>query len=386
MKILHCCLAAFYIDNYGYQENILPKMHKLQGHKVKILASTETYLNNSKLGYVSPKKYKNKNGIDVIRIPYVKRMPHFISKKMRLYKGIKSILNNFKPDILFLHDLQFLSIIEIVKYKKNNKNVKIYIDSHTDFINSGKNWISKNILHKIIYKWCASKVEPYTDKFYPTLPLRGDFLKNIYKINENKIELLVLGVDNTNVDYKDRINISRQIRKEINIKTNDFVIITGGKIDIRKKITNLMAVIDKLNNKDIKLIVFGSTNNQTKNEVEKYSKNINIIFISWIEPENIYKYFFASNLAFFPGTHSVLWEEAVGLGLPCVFKKWVGIDHIDLGGNCLFIKNGSKEEIKKSVLFLYNNRSKLIKKKKNAIEKGIPYFSYSEIAKRAIRL
>ena len=23
MKILHCCLANFYIDNYGYQENIL---------------------------------------------------------------------------------------------------------------------------------------------------------------------------------------------------------------------------------------------------------------------------------------------------------------------------------------------------------------------------
>ena len=22
MRILHCCLAAFYIDNYGYQENI----------------------------------------------------------------------------------------------------------------------------------------------------------------------------------------------------------------------------------------------------------------------------------------------------------------------------------------------------------------------------
>ena len=46
MKILHCCLAAFYIDNFSYQENIFPKIHKLQGHQVHIIASTETYLEN----------------------------------------------------------------------------------------------------------------------------------------------------------------------------------------------------------------------------------------------------------------------------------------------------------------------------------------------------
>ena len=49
MKVLHCCLAAFYIDDYGYQENILPKMHKIQGHQVKIVSSTETYIDNQTL-------------------------------------------------------------------------------------------------------------------------------------------------------------------------------------------------------------------------------------------------------------------------------------------------------------------------------------------------
>ena len=37
MKIIHCCLAAFYIDNFSYQENILPKIHKLQGNDVFII-------------------------------------------------------------------------------------------------------------------------------------------------------------------------------------------------------------------------------------------------------------------------------------------------------------------------------------------------------------
>ena len=64
MKILHCCLAAFYIDKYGYQENVLPKMHKIQGHEVEILASTENYLNGNKLSYVKPSIYYNEDKIN----------------------------------------------------------------------------------------------------------------------------------------------------------------------------------------------------------------------------------------------------------------------------------------------------------------------------------
>ena len=68
MKILHCCLACFYIDNYSYQENILPKFHKFQGNDVKILASTETYINNKVLGNTVSGSYFNEDDIEVTRI------------------------------------------------------------------------------------------------------------------------------------------------------------------------------------------------------------------------------------------------------------------------------------------------------------------------------
>ena len=55
MKIMHPCLAAFYIDDYGYQENILPKAHKKSGHDVEIVASTEVYSDEKTLTYCSPK-------------------------------------------------------------------------------------------------------------------------------------------------------------------------------------------------------------------------------------------------------------------------------------------------------------------------------------------
>ena len=116
MKILHCCLANFYIDGYGYQENILPKMHKIQGHEVSILASTETYIDSKKIGYVGPSSYYTESGIPITRVPYKRILPHFIMRKLRIYSGVTEVLYSFKPDIIFIHGLQFISIIDIVDY------------------------------------------------------------------------------------------------------------------------------------------------------------------------------------------------------------------------------------------------------------------------------
>ena len=82
MKIIHCCLAAFYIDNFSYQENILPKIHKLQGNDVFIIASTETYFEN-KLIYSESKEYINENGIKVKRLSYIKYLPNIFAKKLK---------------------------------------------------------------------------------------------------------------------------------------------------------------------------------------------------------------------------------------------------------------------------------------------------------------
>ena len=177
MKILHCCLAAFYIDNYSYQENILPKFHKLQGHDVRILASTETYLDNKKLGYTNSGVYLNENAIEVKRINYIKWLPFRVIKKLRIYVGVKEVLESFEPDIIFIHNTQFASILEIAEYCKKTKNVKVFADSHTDFVNSGKNWVSRNILHRIIYRYFTKRIEPYVIKFFGTLPSRNAFLK-----------------------------------------------------------------------------------------------------------------------------------------------------------------------------------------------------------------
>jgi 1,2-diacylglycerol 3-alpha-glucosyltransferase len=384
MKILHCCLACFYIDGYGYQENVLPKMHKLQGHEVKIVASTETFINDMYLGYSESGTYLNENGIAVTRLPYVLWLPFSLARKIRKYSGLIEQLEQFQPEIIFIHDLQFFSIYEIIKYLKMNRNVKVYIDGHTDYGNSGKNWLAKNILHRIIYKRYANAIEPYVRKYYGTLPLRVDFIKKEYGIKPEKVELLELGGDSTAIDLTKRDEIRGIIRKEHNIKEDDFLIVTGGKLDLLKGIHLLMRAVREIDNIKIKLLVFGKPNQESKGEIEYLSNSKNIRYVGWVNSNKIYEYFISADMAFFPGTHSVLWEQAISVGLPGVFKKHKGIEHIDVGGNAMFIEKIDVKNIRDVIENIYNNKEKYIWMKKTAMELGVAKFDYFEIAKRAI--
>ena len=387
MKILHCCLAAFYIDDYSYQENILPKIHKMMGYDVEILASTETYLDNKTLGYTSKGIYTTKDGILLTRIPYIRWIPHALARKLRLYEQVDAYLESSRPDIIFMHDCQFLSVWSFVAYAKKYK-VRILVDCHTDFINSGRNWVSKNILHKLVYRRCAKTIEPYTAQFYGTLPLRIEFLNQVYGISKDKIELLPFGADDTVFKWSNREMLRLQMRVHLNLNEQDKVFITGGKIDKRKNIHLLASTfvdfVEQSGRNELKLIVFGKPADDLEADIKRLSRHPSVRYVEWIHSEQLHKYFFAADVAFFPGTHSVLWEEAVGLGVPCIFLRWKGVEHVDLGGNCVFIDHADKASIRNVLLSIVNDDTRLERMKKVAMEKGPKLFSYIHIARKAI--
>ena len=65
-RIAHISISCFYVDNMGYQENILPKKHYQQGHDVKIITRQYSFDANGR--YVNRKAgtYINENNIPVL--------------------------------------------------------------------------------------------------------------------------------------------------------------------------------------------------------------------------------------------------------------------------------------------------------------------------------
>ena len=386
MRILHLCLANFYIDNYSYQENMLPKYHVLQGHEVQVLASLVSFDEKGNPCLLNEEsEYSSKDNFKVIRTNY-RRPFYFFNKIFRRYNKVFHYISNFQPDIIFIHGCQFWDIFKVIKYLEQHPEVKVFVDGHTDFINSARNWLSREILHKIVWRHCAQAISPFTEKFYGVLPIRCDFFHTVYRIPIEKIELLVLGVDDLSIPFDRKSEIRDYIRKELGLSSHDFVLVTGGKIDKKKNIDILIQAVIKLNNPSVKLIIFGSILPEMEETIQPLTEHKNIKYIGWINSEDAYKYFFAGDLAVFPGTHSVLWEYAIGCGIPAIIKYWEGMNHVDVGGNILFLKEASISELTEVITKAVSDSNFYNQMYEVAQNAGINSFKYSVISEKAITI
>ncbi len=377
MKIVHICLTGVFTEGWTYQENLLSKYHSKLGYDVILIASTLSYDNNGEKSITKKSAYKNQDGVFIVRLEEKNDNP---SGKFKRFPKLYETLTDIKPDIIFVHGCQFLDVRTIVDYKRKNRNVKIYVDNHADLSNSAKGFVSYHILHKVIWKRMAKKLEPYTEKFYGVMPSRVEFLKKMYGISDCKIELLVMGADDEKVKAVLKPEVREEIRRKYGISESDFLIVTGGKIDNAKKQTLLlMEAVNKIGK--VKLLVFGSVTNELKQEFNRLCSHL-VQYIGWIDSSKTDQYFAAADLAAFPGRHSVFWEQVAGLGIPMIVKDWPGTHHIDVGGNVKYIEEDTVEEIEaklKEIIETDYERMKYV-----AQEKAMKEFSYMEIAKRSI--
>lgn len=380
MKIIHVCLACSYVEGWGYQENILPKMHRQMGYDVTVITSDYAFNNKFEPIKKDRREYVNSDGVNVFVLD---RDNSYAGIRLKNYKGLYEQLQKEKPEIVFVHGGQSITLKDVLRYCSES-NATLYIDQHGDYYNTPVNTIKKKIIHKIIFKYWMQKAVPYTSKFWGVTPWRCQYLHEVYGIPEEKIGLLVMGGDDDYIHFDELPELRINIRKQLDISNEDFVIITGGKIDRTKNIHLLIRAVQRLNNNKIKIIVFGQPSTDIEDEICNLSKHPAVRNIGWIESTRVYDYYLASDLAFFPGTHSVLWEQAAACGIPLVVKDWEGMHHLDVGGNCRFVQAESEDEYLNIIQEIVNDKDTYDQMKNIATSKAVKEFSYKEIAKRAI--
>ena len=135
----------------------------------------------------------------------------------------------------------------------------------------------------------------------------------------------------------------------------------------------------------IKLIIFGSAPKEISEYILSNQSNA-IKFIGWQSPFQVNEIILSADLGVFPGSHSVLWEQCIGSGLPTIFNKWTNLEHFDLGGNTIILDNTDEFYLAEMLSDLLKNQSKLDNMKKTAVERGRIVFSYQQIAKKSLLL
>ena len=367
-----------YSDGWTYQENMLCKYHRLAGHEVVVLTSTLHY-KNGELVEDDRTVFTDCNACRVVRL---KKRSKGLFGKLPSYCGFEEALESEKPDIIFSHGCQYVDIIRVRSYVRRHGEVRLYVDNHADFSNSATGFLSAKVLHGIIWRSRAKAVDPYVRKWYGVMPSRVDFLRDVYKLPESKLELLVIGADDEMVSSALVPAKISETRKRLGVSESDFLIVTGGKIDMHKQQTLLlMKAVNRFSSAGVKLVVFGSVVPELKEQLEALVSD-HTSYIGWIDAAETYDYFAAADLVAFPGRHSVFWEQAAGMGKPMLCKEWKGTHHVDVCGNVRFLTKDSEEEI-------YNEIARLLDDKtysamKRAAEEASRVFSYREIAARAI--
>lgn len=381
MKIVHIAPNAPYNDYWGYQDNLLPKYHKKLGHDVTVI-TTNTMHKDGKIAETDCVDYVLNDGVRVIRLKrkkYFHRTLTALNSRLYVYDYLKDI----NPDFVFYHGLVSTTIFDVIDYKKRiNPDCVIVQDNHLDYNIGSKCENLKEKAFRAFFRCVNKKSIPYVDKVYGVTPWRKTYAEDYFGIPSQKTDVLIMGADDEKINFANRDNIRTKIREENNVSDADFLIVTGGKIDKKKKIDTLMKSVCGM--KNVKLLVFGQVAADVKQEFDRLiSENSNIIYIGWIDADKVYDYFFAADLVFFPGQHSVLWEQACAAKVPCVFEKWEGMEHVNNGGNSDFVSEITQESLSDKIRELQFT-DKYYRMKKAAQSDKTDIYLYSKIADKSL--
>ena len=382
MHIVHTVLAGLMTDGASYQENLLPKYHRRLGHTVTVIALQWSMQADGTPGPDRREPYFNTDDVKVIRLPMRGREDY--RRKLRRVRGLYDALRREKPDILFVHGCQFLDADVVARYAAEH-DVIMYVDNHADFSNSARTFLSREVLHRLLWRHEARALSKYARRFYGVLPARVDFLREMYDLPAEQCELLLMGADDDEVVPALVEKRRNEVRARYHLHAEDFFVVTGGKIDSAKRQTLLLAeAVRAMRDARVKLLVFGSVEPSLRAEMNRLCDGETVFFAGWAGIAEAYGYFSAADLVAFPGRHSVYWEQAAGVGRPMLVKYWQGTTHVDLGGNVRFLHLDSADEIRQALEELLEDPAQL-DAMRAAAQQGRAKFSYVEIAQRSLR-
>ena len=381
MKIVY--VARKFLEGFAYQDNELADMHARLGHEVTVITSqsddSSLYFDMSLIKKSKAVSSKKKSAdFRIIRLP----LKHKVNFRFWEFKNLISTLEEIEPDLIFFHGSPMFCLLDLAKYKKKHPSITLVMDCHNDYNNAGHGIVSRVLMHKIIYRSIIYKTRNEVDLYYYLAPNIRIFMKDMYRIPDRKLKFLPRGGILENMDFANEVKIRREIREQLHIGTDDVVVISGGKLDSKKMSHHLCEAINDLNKPNVHLILFGTVDKNYEEQLQKaVNGNPKIHLIGWIASENVYNYFFASDIACFPGGHSVMWEQAICCGLPLIVKDWYkGMYYLNVKRNVLLLEDSDVRYIKPALSSLIDHPELRVEMSLNARNEGQKFFSYRRIA------
>lgn len=317
MKILHCCLSCFYIDNYSYQENELIRSHLALGHSVRVVASTESYDSRQRKTYVTPDDYVGAEGARVTRIPFTNWLPAKVAQKVKAYRGLDRILKEFAPDAIMFHGISSLALITVTRFAKAHPNVILYADNHADKNNSARSFWSYNFLHAFFFKRLIRYCLPNIRKILCISAESIEFCRDVYQIPREHLEFYPLGGNIFETEEYERRRAAG--RANLGVKDDEIMLLQTGKMNHKKKLLESLDAFMKTSDPRAHFVVAGSLDESIEHQATaKINKDSRIQYLGWQGHDDMKTLLCACDLYVQPGSQSATMQMALCARCPVI--------------------------------------------------------------------
>lgn len=358
MKIL--IVIDYYQPQLGYSDSFLASNFKKLGHEVKVLTSNfyfpfPDYDNTVKKVLGNRELLAGEEMYDGIKIFRQKMIKEIFTRAV--FSGHKAVLNVFHPDLILVNKAASYNAIRMCQLKKDFGYKLFCYDSHLPSELERDNIFLKKIVYSIFRLFFAELINSKTDKFIAVQEKTEDVMRDYYGVKKN-IHVIPLGTDTERFKFNN--NERLKIRKKYGIKNNDFVIIYTGKLIESKGVEILFQAFNNLckDKSNIRLMIVGQGSSEyTTNCVSKLEEKCRdkIVWIEFQRPENLYKYYSASEVGVWPLQESTSMNDAASNSLPFIANDTLGDKTRISNKNALLYKKGDHQELAKKIEYLYNN-------------------------------
>jgi 1,2-diacylglycerol 3-alpha-glucosyltransferase len=173
-----------------------------------------------------------------------------------------------------------------------------------------------------VRKTILRRARRHLSRIFPIVPASAVFLHEVYGVPHSEMELLPLGMD---ADLGREVRTSgagRALRERLRIGPRDLVLFTGGKLAPPKRTELAIEAFLALGRTDAHLLIAGESAPADAaykaRLLELAAGNPRIHFLGWLGSRDIYACLAAADVALFPASQSILWQQAIGMGLPLI--------------------------------------------------------------------
>lgn len=317
MRILIVTTGNEFTPSMLYKENYIIKAAQDHGDEIFVFANQYTYVKGKTELAVAQEKVE---GYTLKRFKYRSYGNKMLTSRVRRIDGLENEIVRLKPDLIFFNCGQVYNIKNLKLIKQALPDVKIVIDFSTKYLNSARNWFSKNILHRLIYRSWLQEALPYVDKIFYISQESKVFAQEMYKIPDEIMEHNNLPGETIPVETK--MAYKHEVFAKMGMTKDTIMFMYSGKIYPEKKVDHLVRAFVRTKEPNFRLIIIGVYNDDASRlTIEPLmASDKRIKFMNFVSGSELTKYVCAADLYIQPGSISQTCQTAVCCGTPLCFN------------------------------------------------------------------